>query len=113
MRPLHVWPLGLEQRKKYSPGKGCVGVEAEAHAFPGQGVGRGLPGMRPLHVWPLGVERRKKNNPGEVYAGAEAEAYASPGQGVELLSPPGRGQGGAPKGRGWEWYTQYRKTARI
>lgn len=23
------------------------------------------------------------------------------------------GQGGAPKGRGWEWYTRYRQTAKI
>ncbi len=113
MRPLHVWSLELEQRKKYNPGKVCVGVEAETHAFPGQGVGLELPGMRPLHVWPLGLEQRKKYSPGKVCVGVETEAHAFSGQGVELLSPPGRGQGGAPKGPGWEWYTQYRKTARI
>ena len=48
----------VKQRRKYIPGKGCVGV------------------------------------------GVEAEAHAFPGQDVELSSPPGRMQGGAPQGRG-------------
>ena len=70
MRPLHVWPLGLEQRKKNNPGE--VYAEAEAYISPGQGVCRGLPGMRPLHVWLLQLEQRKKYNPGKGCAGAEA-----------------------------------------
>ncbi len=100
MRPLHVWPLGLEQRKKNNPGEVYAGAEAEAYASPGQGVGRGEPGMRPLHVWPLGLEQRKKYSPGKGCVGVQAEAPAFPGQGVELLSPPGRGAGGRPKGAG-------------
>ena len=56
MRPLHVWPLGAEQRKKYNPGKVYAVAEAEAYISLGQGVGREPPGMRSLHVWLLGLE---------------------------------------------------------